>query len=286
MLLTQLKVCAERIRDIAKVGVVIVDDTPEGLAKSVVQDFLGEFALGLAYDVSGHRNISIARNRALELALDMGDWIAMTDDDCEPDAEWLSAFLNTQRLTAADAVTGSLRRRAPDGSPQWLLEQPFLELGITPANDGEVVSTAATNCSMVSAEWLRQHPNIRFDPSLGVLGGEDMVFYRSAKAEGLKIHYSANGFVYENQPASRVTYRYQIFRFYWEGNSSYVTCVRNGLPPWRMLIHGLATILRALKRPISRILAHKEPQWRYCLAEVANGIGKVSGFFGVRVSHH
>ncbi len=278
--------CADRVRQRAAVGVVIVDDTKNGEARAVVDEFADKFELGLEYRISGHQNISLARNIALETAMDMADWIAMTDDDCEPDPQWLSAFLDVQSQTGADAITGALRRRAPPGTQAWLLEQPFLELGISHTEDGAPASTAATNCSMICSRWLRQHPHIRFDPRLGVLGGEDMVFYRTARAEGLNIRFSSRGFVYENQPKSRLTYRYQLFRFFWEGNSSYVTCIANGVAPWRMFIHGAATIARGAKRPFTRLIRGQKPQWRYSLAEIVNGAGKIAGFFGLRVRHH
>lgn len=286
VLLEGLTVCGQQIKDRAALGVVVIDDTPEGLARPVADAFADRFELGLVYGISGKQNISLARNLAMEKALEFADWIAMTDDDCEPHPDWLKEFLQVQERTGADAVTGSLRRRAPDGSPAWLTEQPFLVVGISSGEDGAAATTAATNCSMLRAQWLRDHPHIRFDPDLGVLGGEDMVFYRGAHAEGLKIHYSSHGFVYENQPASRLTYRYQLFRFFWEGNSSYVTCVQHGRPGWRMFVHGAASLVRAAIRPFSRLMTGRRPQWRYCLAGMLGGLGTMLGFFGIRVPHH
>ncbi|MCA1653253.1 MAG: glycosyltransferase [Sphingomicrobium sp.] len=286
ILLKSLEVCADRIRDQAAVGIVIVDDTPAGEARGACEEFASSFELGLEYRICGHQNISLARNLALETAIPLADWIGMTDDDCDADPRWLEAFLDVAKRTRADAVTGAMARRAPPGSPAWLVEQPFLDVGISRGGDGAPASTAATNCSMIRSEWLRQHPDSRFKPELGVLGGEDMVFYRSARAEGLDIRFSSHGYVYEDQPSSRLTYRYQLFRFFWEGNSSYVTCVENGVPPWRMFVHGVGSLLRAMTRPLMRLARGQKPQLRYCLAEMGNGLGKMIGVFGVRIAHH
>lgn len=286
LLLERLKSCAERIQDRATLGVVIVDDTPEGLARPVAEEFNDSFELGLSYGISGHQNISLARNQALELALGFADWIAMTDDDCEPHPDWLDEFLQVQARTGADAVTGALRRRVPEGHAPWLTEQPFMDVGISLAPDGAPASTAATNCSMIRAQWLREHRQLRFDPRLGLLGGEDMVFYRTAREQGLRIHFSSKGYVYENQPASRLTFGYQVYRFLWEGNTSYVTCVRQGVPSWRMFGQGGLNLARSLTRPLKRLVRGEEPQWRYCLAQVAYSIGKMGGLFGLRVRHH
>lgn len=284
-LLQALEVCADRVRDRAAVGVVIVDDTREGQARPVAEAFADRFELGITFLISGHQNISMARNKALEGALPGSDWIAMTDDDCEPAPEWLDAFLAVLEKTGADAVTGEMVRRVPPGSPRWLVEEPFLEVNIDRMDDCSEAPTAATNCSMIRSQWLREHPQIRFEPSLGVIGGEDMVFYRGARAEGLHIRFSAKGHVYENEPAERATLGYQLYRFYWEGNTSYVTSVRSGVPRWRMFIHGLASLARAVLRPLGRMMRGHNPQLRYCAASILGALGKLVGVIGIRVAH-
>ncbi len=192
-LLDALLICAERVHNRAAIGVVIVDDTKEGLARSVAEAFADRFELGLQYRISGQQNISLARNLAVETAMDMGDWVAMTDDDCEPPPQWLEALLDLQRRTGADAVTGRMVRRVPEDSPRWITEQPFLELGVEERADAAPMESAATFNSMLSSEWLKTHPQIRFDPAMGVIGGEDMVFFRAARAAGLAIRFSEQG---------------------------------------------------------------------------------------------
>lgn len=181
-LLEALPACAERVRDRAAMGVVIVDDTKDGEAQSVADAFVSRFELGLQYRISGKQNISLARNLAVETAMELADWIVMTDDDCEPPAQWLESLLDLQERTKADAVTGRMVRRVPEGSPRWITEQPFLELGVEELPDGGEMAAAATFNTMISNRWLKAHPKIRFDPHYGVIGGEDMVFFRAAKA--------------------------------------------------------------------------------------------------------
>jgi succinoglycan biosynthesis protein ExoM len=284
-LLDALPVCAERVRGRAAVGVVVVDDTSEGLARPVAEAFTDRFELGLEYRISGKQNISLARNLAVETAMEMGDWIAMTDDDCEPPPEWLEALFELQQQTGASAVTGRMVRRVPEGSPDWITEQPFLELGVEERPDATPVETAATFNSVLSSEWLRKHPRIRFDPDMGVIGGEDMVFFRAARAAGLEIRFSASGFVYENEPADRATFGYQLYVYFWHGNSAALACIESGMKPWRMFIHGGASLGRAMARPVARLLRGHKPQWRFCLAQVLHAIGKLLGTLGVRIEH-
>ena len=44
-------------------------------------------------------------------------------------------LMDTQQRTGADAVTGPMVRRVPSGSPRWLTDEPFLELGQLEAED-------------------------------------------------------------------------------------------------------------------------------------------------------
>jgi succinoglycan biosynthesis protein ExoM len=276
---------AKHAQDRAKIGVVVVDDSIDGGAKAVVERFKGDFELGIAYRFSGKQNISLARNLAIDAASQMADWTAMVDDDCEPVSEWLVALLDVQARTGADAVTGPMVRRVPLGSPKWLEEQPFLQLGLERPPDCSELCMASTFNSMISSQWLKENPTIRFQASLGRVGGEDMVFYRAAHANGLRIYYSEGALIYENEPAYRSTFAYQLRVHFWHGNSSYVASVRSGVSPFRMFLHGANSMRKALSRPFQRMSRGESPQWRYCLALALHALGKMIGPLGLRVRH-
>jgi succinoglycan biosynthesis protein ExoM len=285
VLLESLITCADRVRERSAVGVVIVDDTKDELARPVADAFAGKFELGLLYRVSGKQNISMARNLAIETAMNLADWTAMTDDDCEAPAHWLEALLETQGRTGADAVTGRMVRRVPDGSPRWITEEPFLELGVEQFADGTEMPSAATFNTMISSGWLKANAEIRFAPAYGVVGGEDMVFFRAAKAAGLSIRFSEQGFVYENESAERATLRYQLYAYFWHGNSAALSCIESGMSRPRMFVHGATSLVRVLGRPFGRLLRGEKPQLRFSLAQVLHAVGKLLGTFGVRIEH-
>lgn len=285
VLLHALTACAERIKNRAAVGVAIIDDTADGHARPVVEEFADRFELGLAYRISGKQNISLARNLALETALEIGDWIAMTDDDCEPPPQWLEVLLDLQERTGADGVTGRMVRRAPPEAPRWITEEPFLDLGVEEPPDGSEMPVAATFNTLISGRWLRAQPQIRFDPNMGVVGGEDMVFFRAAHAAGLQIRFSKDGFVYENEPMDRATFGYQLYVHFWHGNSAALASVENGMKSSRVFVHGIASLVRAGARPVSRLVHRQKPQLRFCLAQMLHATGKLLGSVGVRIDH-
>ncbi len=284
-LLDALQVNARNLTGRAAVGVAVVDDSSDGDAKPVVERFIGSFELGIHYRISGRQNISLARNLAIETACELADWTAMTDDDCEPAPTWLEALLEAQERTGADAVTGPMVRRVPAGSPAWLTDEPFLEIAVTRREDCAELREAATHNSMISSRWLKEHPAIRFEPTLGVTSGEDMVFYRAAHAAGLRIRYAGRAVVFENEPASRATLAYQLRLFFWLGNQSYITSVHSGVLPARMILHGFGSLARALMRPVVRVCRAQRPQLRYCLALVLRAVGVLISPFGVRIAH-
>ncbi len=280
---------AERVGERARIGVVVVDDSSDGRARNVIERFDGQFELGISYLHSGRQNISIARNLAIDAASGIADWVAMTDDDCEPEPCWIEALLEMQQRTDADAVCGLYRRRVPGGAPAWLTDEPFLEIAVAEDDreDGAATDVAGTNNSMISSTWWASHPDVRFRPEFGVTGGEDTVFYRSAYAAGLQIVFAKHAAVFENEPPSRTTLGYQLRLFFWLGNCSYFTRLETGLAtPLRMLLQGVNQIRKAILRPIGRVWGWQTPQLRYCLALILYGVGLMIGFLGVRVSHH
>ena len=115
-----------------------------------------------------------------------------------------------QADTDADAVTGPVTLRYPEGSGSWLTDQPFAEiLEASTKPDGSRVDVCSTGNSMIRSSFLAEHPEIRFRSDLGKLGGEDMVFYREAIAAGLDARYSNAAQCFAEQPVERSTYRYQ-----------------------------------------------------------------------------
>jgi succinoglycan biosynthesis protein ExoM len=286
-LLETLVGVAEKVRPRAAVGIVICDDNPDQRARSVADDFADRFELGVGYVTSGLQNISLARNAAVEAAIELGDWVAMTDDDCEPVPEWLDSYLDVLEATGSDAATGRMILQTPAGSPSWLTDEPFLTVGMLDHPDGARIDRAGTNNSIVSASWLREHPDIRFSERLGRIGGEDMVFYRTAEKAGLHIRFSTAASVLGIEPADRCTLAYRLRSALWHGNTEGVTNLEAGdASRGRLLLRAGRRLARALVRPVRRGAGGRRPQLRYCLAAMLEAIGLAASAVGLRIDHH
>lgn len=286
-LLETLVGVAEEVRDRAAVGVVICDDNPDQRARPVAEDFTDRFELGVGYVTSGKQNISLARNAAVEAALERADWVAMTDDDCEPVPGWLAIYLDLLDATGADAATGQMVLRAPDGSPSWLTDEPFLMDGMLEYPDGARIDRAGTNNSIISSKWLLDRPEIRFSERLGVIGGEDMVFYRTAVKAGLHVRFSADASVHGNEPADRCTLSYRLRSALWLGNTEGVTNLEAGdATRGRLLLRAGRRLARALVRPVGLVARGRRPQLRYGAASVLEALGLGASAVGIRIDHH
>jgi succinoglycan biosynthesis protein ExoM len=285
--LRSLDAAATRASDRCDVGVVVVDDNPDGRAKSVVDSFVHEFSLGLHYRHAGSQNISRARNIGLEAASALGDFVAMTDDDIVVPEDWFTQHLDLQQRLGADATTGPLLLRFPAHAPSWIHDEPFDRLGLLDFEDDEKVPICATGNSMMRSTFIIENPDVRFDPELGVLGGEDMVFYRQAVARGLQCYFSTKVAVHEMEPDERSTYRFQLGRALWMGNTEFVTNHRAGTAGrLRLLLRGGRRCVRGLGHPIRRLVEGNGPQLRFSTAIVTEGIGLMLGVIGVRLEHH
>ncbi|MEL7156955.1 MAG: glycosyltransferase family 2 protein [Actinomycetota bacterium] len=287
-MLASLSAAAQRVQPAVEIAVVVIDDNPDGRAKEVVEGFDGGFARGLHYRHSGAQNISVARNLGLEATIPLAEWVAMTDDDQVVVPEWFEAMLDLQRRTGADAITGPVHNRYAEGAAPWLTDQPFHEIMVAPMQpDGTRVEVCSTGNSMLRSSFLADHPEIRFRPELGVVGGEDMVFYRAATGAGLDARFSTEAVCFTEMPPERERYRYTLHSCYWLGNSISLTNTESGdasrarlvLRAGRQLVEG------ALARPVRRLLGGNPPQWRYSGAVAARSFGILVGVIGIRVAH-
>jgi len=286
-MLDSLEVAAKNALPATELAVIVVDDNADGRGEQIVKTSAWSFPLGLHYRHCGQGNIAAARNTGVAAAMDLADWVAMVDDDQVVVPEWLTELMRVQAETGADAITAPVYARFPDDAPRWIHDQPFTELWCTELKpDGSPVTDLQTANSIIRTSFLEQHPEVRFSRDLGEVGGEDMVFYRAALAAGLKAHYSREAINWELEPQERATYRYQLRRCLWHGNTEAITNLRAGRDGRaRILARSAKRGLSALGHPLRQIRSGRPPQLRYAFAFSLQSLGMALGVAGVRLSH-
>jgi succinoglycan biosynthesis protein ExoM len=283
-LLRQIAICATEAHELADTCVVVVDDDPERSAEAVAAGAAEAFPRGVRYVSTGSGNIAVARNRALEAGLEDTTWLALIDDDCMPEPEWLRELLGTQQRFEADIVSGRCIDRGPPGAPPWLEEQFITPPTTLP--DGAVVDHGFLKNTLLTAAFL-ERTKLRFDPSFGRTGGEDAMFFYDAEDAGAHHRHAAHAVVHEELPVGRTTLGYQLRRRLWYGNTETRTSVTSGRASRRrMAARGIKQILLAVARPVARVAKGHSPHLRSAAGEVLQGAGRVIGAAGVWLAHH
>lgn len=266
------------------IAMVVVDDSPEGGAAGVLDTLRATVAMPLEYRNTASADIAIARNCAIETAMELGEFVACLDDDCIPNPGWLAELLRVARVRNADIVVGHRAFFAAAPAPSWLTSEPFLEENALYPDESVPTSGNTANVLLRSA-WLAAG-GVRFRSELGKVGGEDMVFFADAGAAGAEIRFAAGSVSREPCDGRRATFRYQLWRQAWLGNNeAVINRSTHAVAPLRLLLRGAKRTARGAVHPIVQLARHSAPQWRWALAYAGRGVGLILGVCGVRLRH-
>lgn len=207
--------------------VIIVDNDDSGRAQHLIDGWRGRLRWPILYEVEPVRNISLARNKSVALALAAdADFLAFIDDDEIAPREWITELLNVQRKFAADVVWGPVFPRFESPPADWIIKGGFF-LRHRRLPTGTIVATAETSNVLVSAPLVSRVG--WFDPSYGRSGGGDSHFFLRARLLGARIVWADAAGVEELLPASRVSVGWILQRAFRIGNCG-VKVYRSLLP--------------------------------------------------------
>lgn len=196
------------------VNVVVVDNDDRDDLRAGIARFAAGYGLPLAYVHAPARNISIARNAALDAVTTR--WAAFIDDDEVADPAWLAMLLAGHE--GHHAVIGQSRAVYPAELPGWAARCDFHSNRITGPPENAYTSNA-----LIDVDFVRR-TNLRFREGLGRTGGEDTLFFRQMAAAGGFIVYRPASVVYETVPAQRATMAWVRRRKYRSGQVHGLLC--------------------------------------------------------------
>jgi succinoglycan biosynthesis protein ExoM len=281
-LLDRLAEVAADAADIARVGVVVVDDDAGRSAEPVVDGRV--FEGGVTYVATGSGNIATARNRALAEGVAAADLLALIDDDCLPHVDWVRQLVLARERFDADIVTGYCIDLPPAGAPRWYVDEPWVRPS-PPLPDGTAVDAGGVKNALVTSEAVRRL-DLGFDEAFGPLGGEDVLFFYRAAAKGATHRYAAAAVVEEEVPLPRTTLRYQLRRALWYGNSEAVTQITAGRQGrLRMVASGAKRLAAGPAHVLGQLRRRRPTEWRWGLALSLMGCGRIAGALGARLRH-
>jgi succinoglycan biosynthesis protein ExoM len=224
----------------AKVEIVVVDNQPDGGNRDGIEALAGN---AVHYVHEPRRGISHARNAALDAALALGaGWLAFIDDDETAPNAWLHTLWTAVNDHNAGAVHARVERRYPDGVPAWAIKKTKRREERFP--EGATTPVAATNNVLFNLGIVADH-GLRFNPDLGLTGGEDWEFFKRFTEAGGKIVWTnrRQATVTELVPAERISFRGQLREAFNRGFCD----IRDA----RLLGHGIPRyVFKAVKRAI------------------------------------
>ncbi|MFZ2101137.1 MAG: glycosyltransferase [Oricola sp.] len=187
-------------------SVVVADDSRDGAATRLVKGLdLG--CLPVTCLPVASANISSARNALLDAV--PGGWLIFVDDDEWVERDWLERLFACQRDFRADVVIGPVIPDYPEDTPAWLVRANplFMNWG----HRGKRLTTGRGGNTLVRMDMVRRF-GLRFDPALGLTGGEDTAFFAEAAALGAVIVATDDAIAREHVPAERLLPSYILSR--------------------------------------------------------------------------
>ncbi len=259
---------AERVLEI-----VVVDNDPAGSAAAAATALRASSPWPLVYVHAPRPGVATARNAGL--AATRAPLIAFLDDDEAAAPGWLSALLEAQAATGADAVFGPITGRAPDAAP-WLtpwLERFFGREG--PAETGLITVPFGCGNSLMLRSSALPGP-APFDAGADQAGGEDDALFAALASRGGRFGWAADARVEEFAPAHRATLSYVLARAfaYGQGPSQTAAAARDwpGVARWMVIGAGQTVVWGAASAALTVIASPKRAEM---YDRTARGIGKL-----------
>lgn len=200
-----------------RIEVVIVDNSPDGNARTLVETRAEAFRWPLRYAHEKQRGIAQARNRALdEAAAANAAWLAFIDDDEYADPHWLERMTGMAARSGAAAVVGALLPDFEAPPPRWIESGGFL--AIKKYQEGQPLDFGNTSNVLFDFAFTQRH-GIRFDTAFALTGGEDTLFFEDVQRAGGGIVFCRSAIVYETIVPHRARLGWLVRRWIRSGNT-------------------------------------------------------------------
>jgi succinoglycan biosynthesis protein ExoM len=262
--------------------VIVVDNDASASARPAVELHRFTAPFEIVYAVQPQKNISLTRNRTVELA--DGDWLAFVDDDERAPPEWLSQLLTCAAKHQADGVLGPVEPLLPIEAPRWIKRGRFYDWARMATGTRVPPNRLRFGNVLLCAERVRAMSPI-FDPAYGLTGGEDGDLLSRMTLAGSKIVWCDEATVTEPVESARLSLRWLLRRSLRGGQDFARHTVSGRYGPvtvgvrTRLLLRALLQALAAcslalLMWPLGR---HHAANW---LTKASANFGKLSIFCG------
>jgi succinoglycan biosynthesis protein ExoM len=265
--------------------VVVVDNDAAGGARAVVEERLCQGApFPIRYAVQPVKNISLTRNKTVELA--GGDWLAFIDDDERAPPPWLEQLAESAARDAADGVLGPVDPIVPLSAPAWIRRGRFYDFPRMATGTVIPPNRLRFGNVLVKGAWLRG-AEAPFDPALGLTGGEDGDLLSRLVQRGARLVWCDEAIVREPVEPSRLSLHWLLRRAL-SGGQDFARHSLAGRYGTMSTAKRVRFFLRALAQAVAAAALalvvwplgrHHAARW---LTTLSANVGKLSVFWGWR----
>lgn len=264
-----------------EVDVLVIDNDPEGSARQEAE----AAPVAVRYMIERTPGIAAVRNRALDECQDR-DLLAFIDDDEIPRPEWLSALVEVWEQNRCSAVMGRVVSLFDEDVDPWVVAAGTFFRPERPT--GTHLSVAATGNLLLDLQQVRDL-GVRFDETLGLGGGEDVLFSQELVARGGTIVWCNESVTEDPVVASRLTREWARERAFSSANGLVHTELRRASGTLgRMSVRG-KSLAGGLARIVVGHARHCYGVARHDLVHDARGVRLASrgrGMVAGALGHH
>jgi succinoglycan biosynthesis protein ExoM len=190
--------------------VIVVDNDVAGSARLVVERCLeAKPPFPIRYDIQPEKNISLTRNRTVELT--SRKWLAFVDDDERAPDFWLARLAAAACDYAADGVLGPVDPVVPEDAPGWIRRGRFYDFPRMPTGTVVPPNRLRFGNLLLRASAVKTLA-VMFDPAYGLTGGEDGDLLSRMTLAGARIVWCDEAIVHEPVEKSRLNLRWLLRR--------------------------------------------------------------------------
>lgn len=191
--------------------IVVTDNDPDHSARDILLSFPDTKYITLVSLHIKAPNISAARNTCIHAA--DGELIALIDDDEIPVNDWLTRLLGTMTNTGAGVVFGPVIPRYSLKTPDWILHGQYFERKRYKTGEHVPIEETRTGNVLIKKTCLKGIDG-PFDLNFGRTGGEDTLFFKQLKKNGIQFSWCDEAIVEESVPLERATAKWLLQRSY------------------------------------------------------------------------
>lgn len=262
-------------------SIIVIDNDTTPSAHALVERFASLSGHEVIYRHAPARNISIARNAALDVADERGLRVfAFIDDDELAPADWIGSLVTRLAQGDADVVVGPIRAIYPDSAPRWMqrlrLHDTHPELG----RDGRPI--AGHSCNVIMDLGAPSLSGLRFDLGRGISGGEDTAFFKEAAEAGARLALAPRAQVEEPVTPARARFSWLLKRRFRMGQTHGSLLRKHSAPGGRLVTLPLAMAKVVYCASVAILTAPFTARRNANLLRGALHFGTVAALIGVR----